>query len=87
MRTAQISFEISESLLQTLNADREEFTQQARLFTALQLFKRHKLSLGKAAELAGLSRERFMTALDEHEVALIDYDPAELEHELERFKA
>jgi predicted HTH domain antitoxin len=87
MRTAQISFEVSEGLLQALNADREEFTQQARLFTALQLFKRHKLSLGKAAELAAMSRERFMTALDEHDIALIDYDPAELEQELERFKA
>ena len=86
MRTAQISFEISESLLQALNADREEFIKQMRLFTALQLFKRHKLSLGKAVELAAISRERFIIALDDHGIDLIDYEPAELQQELERFK-
>jgi predicted HTH domain antitoxin len=63
-----------------------EFTSQVRLFTALQLFKRHKLSLGKAAELAGLDREQFMVELDRYEIPMIDYDPDELEEELKRFE-
>lgn len=85
MKTTQISFEISEGILDVLNESRDQFVRQVRLFTALQLFKSHKLSIGKAAELAGISKERFLLELDTHAIALIDYDPAELEQELERF--
>ena len=87
MRATQISFQISESILQALNQSRDEFINQMRLFTALQLFKNHKLSFGQAAELAGLSREKFLIELDNYNIDLIDYDAAELEQELERFEA
>lgn len=87
MRATQISFEISESLLQTLNQSRDEFVSQLRLFAALQLFKNHKLSLGQAGELAGMNKEKFLIELDNYTIDLIDYDPSELEMELERFQA
>jgi len=86
MRTAQINFEISESLLHALNESREEFIQHLRLFTALQLFKNHKLSFGQAAELAGMNRERFLIELDNYDIDFIDYDVSELEEELKRFR-
>jgi len=85
MKTTQISFEISEGILDVLNESRDQFVRQVRLFTALQLFKSHKLSIGKATELAGMSKDRFLLELDNHAIALIDYDPAELEQERERF--
>ena len=52
---------------------------------ALQLFKDHKLSFGKAAELAGISRDDFLIELDKNKIDFIAYDPSELEAELERF--
>jgi predicted HTH domain antitoxin len=86
MRAAQISFEISESILQALNQSQDEFISQMRLFTALQLFKNHKLSFGQAAELAGMSKERFLIELDNYNIDLIDYDASELEKEMKRFQ-
>ena len=86
MRATQINFQISESILQTLNQSRDEFIDQMRLFTALQLFKNHKLSFGQASELAGLSREKFLIELDNYNIDLIYYDASELEQELERFQ-
>jgi len=68
-----------------LNQNITEFTKQLRLHTALQLFKNHKLSFGKAAELANLSRDDFLIELDKNEIDFIAYDPSELETELERF--
>ena len=59
-----------------------EFTLQVRLFTALQLFEKHKLSLGKAAELAGISKEYFMVEMDKYGIPFINYDPDELNEEL-----
>jgi predicted HTH domain antitoxin len=87
MSATQISFEISETILQALNQSQDEFTSQMRLFAALQLFKSHKLSFGQAAELAGMSKDRFLIELDNYNIDLIDYDPSELEKELERLQA
>lgn len=86
MRTTQITFDIPESILYALNQNRDEFTQQTRLFAALQLFKNHKLTFGQAAELAGMKKERFLVELDNHNIDLIDYDASELQEELERFQ-
>jgi predicted HTH domain antitoxin len=87
MKATQISFEIPESILQALNQSQDEFISQVRLLAALQLFKNHKLSFGQAAELAGMGKDRFLIELDNYSIDLIDYDPAELEKELERFRA
>ena len=86
VRATQISFEVSESILQALNQSRDEFISQMRLFAALQLFKSHKLSFGQAAELAGMNKEKFLIELDNYNIDLIDYDMSELERELERFQ-
>ena len=87
MKAAQINFEISAGILQTLNQSQDEFISQMRLFAALELFKTHKLSFGQAAELAGLGKDAFLVELDRHEIDLIDYDPAELVDEVGRFQA
>jgi len=47
MATTQIHFDISESILQSLNQNKEEFTQQTRLFTTLELFKIINLHLNR----------------------------------------
>jgi len=86
MEMAEIKFRISRNLLHALNQSEKEFTAQLRLFSALQLFKSHKLSFGQAAELAGMKKEHFLIELDKNNIDLIDYDPSELESELERFK-
>ena len=85
MKTAEIRFEVQEDILNVLNQNISEFTMQLRLYTALQLFRKHKLSFGKAAELAGISRDEFLIELDKNEIDFIAYDPSDLEKELERF--
>lgn len=86
MGMAEIRFEIPEDILYSLNENIAEFTSQMRLLTALQLFKNHKLSLGKAVELSGLNKEHFMFELDRYEIPLIDYDAQELDEELLRLE-
>lgn len=83
----EIKLNISENLLISLNQNVEEFEQQLRLASALELFKSHKLSLGKAAELAELSRIDFMFELGKRKIPIIDYPPEDLEKELEVFES
>jgi len=87
MKTTEVKFDIPENILNSLNQDVEEFTGLLRLVTALQLFKNHKLSFGQAADLAGMSRENFLTEVDKHKIDFINYDPSELEDELNRFNS
>ena len=46
---------------------------------ALKMFELGKLSSGKAAELAGLSRVEFLEACGRYRVSVFNYPPEELE--------
>jgi len=85
MKKTDIKYKIPEEILTSLNQDETEFTKQSRLITALQLFKKHKLSFGKASELAGVSKDEFLIELDKNNIDYISYDSDELKEELERF--
>jgi len=57
-----------------LNLDERE----AKRFLAAKLYEVGKLSLGQAAELAGLSKVAFSEILADYEVSLINYPPSEI---------
>ncbi len=86
MQTAEIYFQIPLNILSSLNQNKDEFVRQSRLYTAIELFKAHKLSSGQAAKLAGMGQFEFWMELGKLKIPLIDYEPAELEAELEAFK-
>ncbi|NQV19075.1 MAG: UPF0175 family protein [Armatimonadetes bacterium] len=85
MNLRNISFSVPEEIIFTLNENLNEFTNNIRLFSALQFYKMHKLSLGKAAELANLDKENFISQLGKYKIPLIDYNADELKKELSRF--
>lgn len=82
----EIKFNISNELLLSLNESVDELSRDVRLFSAMHLFKLHKLSIGKAAELAGINKYEFMLKLSENNIPVVDYDPSELDTELNRFQ-
>lgn len=56
------------------------------MFLASRLYEKSKLSLGQAAELAGLSKRAFMEVLGHYGVSIFNYDESELEKELKHVK-
>lgn len=60
-----------------------EMEQQVLLMAALKMFELGKISSGKAAELAGMSRVDFLTACGKYKVSIFNYDADELEQELQ----
>ena len=83
MPNRTVSFEIPESILVALNENIDEFISGVRLSAAINFFKNHKLSLGKAAQLACLQKERFREELAKNKIPIIDYEPEDLENELD----
>lgn len=82
MKTETVSFEIPRDLLASLKVGPASLAQSLRLEASVAFFRQKKLALGKAAQLAGLSRLAFMDHLAEREIAVFDYDESELETEL-----
>lgn len=56
--------------------------EEARLLLSIKLFEVGKLSLGRAAEMAGYSKRAYMEILGKRGVPVIDYPPDELAEEL-----
>lgn len=57
--------------------------EEATFFLAVKLYEAQRISLGKAAELAGFSKRDFMERLVEEGVPAINYHPDELNKELD----
>lgn len=49
---------------------------------AIKLFQEEAVSVGRAAELAGMDRESFMQELAEAGVPVVNHDPADLDDDL-----
>jgi predicted HTH domain antitoxin len=77
-RDMRISFAVKESILLSLKATQDEFIQDVLFFTALMLYKKRKLSLGKAAELAGYGKLLFIEKLQQEGEVIFDYNQEEL---------
>ena len=60
----------------------EELEAQIRLMAALKMFELGKLSSGKAAELAGLTRVEFLEMCGRYHVPVFNYPPEEMADEL-----
>ena len=79
---SRLTIEYPEDLLIVLGTTPEAFEQKAHFALAAKLFELGRLSSGKAAELAGLSRMAFLSNLHRVGVAAINPDARELEDEL-----
>ena len=63
---------------------KSELEHHIRLMAALKMFELGKVSSGKAAELAGMSRIEFLEACGRYKVSVFNYTPEEVEEELKR---
>lgn len=67
-----------EELLLSLKKNKEEFEEEAKLLFALKLCELGKISSGKAAKLAGLSRVAFLLKLGQYKVSPFQVDLKEI---------
>jgi predicted HTH domain antitoxin len=70
----QLQMSIDDSLLLTLKEKKDEFIKQMVFHHALMLYRKGKLSLGKAAELAGYDRISFIHKLQLEGESIFDYE-------------
>ena len=64
-----VTLDMPEEVLATLKQDPQGFARELRLAAATKWYELGKVSQGRAAEIAGLSREDFLLALGQFGVS------------------
>jgi predicted HTH domain antitoxin len=77
--TMTISFSVKSDILLSLKENTEEFTQNLRFLSALMLYRKNRLSLGKAAELAGYTKLDFIDKLRLENEPIFDFNEQEID--------
>jgi len=80
MKTLRIPY--SEDLLIASGRSQKDLEQELQFLLAVKLFELHRLSLGKAAEVSGMSKLRFMDELGRMEIPVINLDDNQIQEEL-----
>jgi len=79
---SQIQIEIPEEVLISLKQTPATLSRELPLLAAIKLFELGKLSSGRAAQLAGISRVEFLTLLGRYQVSSFQLTPEELEQDV-----
>jgi predicted HTH domain antitoxin len=71
----QLTLTIPDNFLITIKEKKEDFIKTMLFNHALMLYRKNKLSLGKAAELAGYDKLTFIQKLQLENEPIYDYEP------------
>ena len=80
MKTIQIS--LPDEILISMKETPEEFSRELLIAAAVKMYEMGKLSSGRAAELAGISRVSFLQLLARYNVPIFSLTEEELEQDL-----
>ncbi|MBF0259042.1 MAG: UPF0175 family protein [Desulfamplus sp.] len=78
-RKVNISFPIKENILLSIKETKDGFTHEVKFLSALYFYRKGRLSLGKAAELAGYNKVEFIEKLQKEKEYIFDYNEEEID--------
>jgi predicted HTH domain antitoxin len=87
MGTKMLTLPYPEDLPEALGKTSEEFEQEMRFLVAARLYELGRISSGRAAELAGVTRVDFLANLSRYRISVFNYSMEELDHEIQAARA
>ena len=79
MASRQLLIDVPETVLLAEKMDEAAFARELRMLAAVKLYELGRLSSGRAAELAGLSRVEFLLSLGRYRVFPLEAELQDLE--------
>jgi predicted HTH domain antitoxin len=86
MSQQTINIELPSDILLTLNESEKELKKRIKLSFAIQLYVQQKVTLGKAAQIAELSRFQFETLLSENKIPISSLELEDVLKDTEKLK-
>lgn len=77
-----LTIEMPRDVFSTFHVEPDEFARQMRVAAAIKWYELGRISQGKGAEIAGLSRSDFIDALSAARVSPLQITPQQLDEEL-----
>jgi len=84
MKVEELKIKYPSGFEHAVHMTKEEIEHHIRLMAALKMFELGKISSGKAAELAGMSRVEFFEACGRYRVSPFNYTDEEMEEEVKK---
>ncbi len=84
MKIEELKIKYPSGFEYAVHMTKDEIEQHIRLMAALKMFELGKVSSGKAAELAGMSRVEFLETCGRYRVSIFNYPPGEIEQEIKK---
>lgn len=84
MKTEELKIKYPSGFEYSVHMTKEEMEEHIRLMAALKMFELGKISSGKAAELAGMSRVEFFEVCGRYHVSIFNYPPEDAEREIKK---
>lgn len=84
MKIEELKIKYPSGFEHAVHMTKEEIEQHIRLMAALKMFELGKVSSGKAAELAGMSKVEFLETCGRYRVSIFNYPPEEIEQEIKK---
>ncbi len=84
--TRNLKMQIPQDIFIALNINENEMIYDLKLNYAIELFRSGKLTIGKAAELAGVKRYSFENMLSERNIPISDITFQEVKDDVESLK-
>lgn len=86
MNTQTITVDFPSDILLTLNENENELKQDIKLSLAIRLYRLQKLTIGKAAQIAGMSRFNFETVLSDNDVPISNLTIDDVLNDIQKLK-
>lgn len=86
MPVKSIHIDLPADILLTLNESVEELTQRIKVSLAVQLFVQQKVTLGKAAQIADMTRLQLETFLSERNIPISSLELEDVLKDIDKLK-
>ncbi len=84
MLNREIKIKIPNDIFIALNVSESEFQKTTKTYMAIHLYQTGKLTIGKAAQLAGLSRLAFEHRLAENEIPISRLETEDIKKDVQK---
>lgn len=86
MSIQTISVDFPKDILLALNESENDLKKQIKLTLAIELYKVKKLTIGKAAQISGMSRFEFEKELSKNKISISNLDEEDVLSDIEKLK-